>query len=171
MTSNKTQKLCLAALFTALTCVATMLIAIPSPIGGYIHPGDAFVLLGAFLLGPAWGAVAGGVGSMLSDLLLGYAVYAPGTLVIKAVMGALAGLILRKCAGTRPILSAALAAAASEAVMVAGYFTYSAYILGYGPGASAEIPGNLVQALFGTAASCAIFYALHKSHALQNLSD
>ena len=40
-----TKKLILAALFAALSCVATMSIRIPTPgTGGYIHPGDAIVI-------------------------------------------------------------------------------------------------------------------------------
>ena len=41
-----TKKLVLSALFAALACVATMSIRIPTPgTGGYIHPGDAIVIL------------------------------------------------------------------------------------------------------------------------------
>lgn len=53
------------------------------------------VLLGAYLLGPAYGAVAGGAGPALADLLSGYAMYVPGTLVIKALMGLTAALLYR----------------------------------------------------------------------------
>ena len=36
----------MTALFAALACVATMSIRIPTPgTGGYIHPGDAIVIL------------------------------------------------------------------------------------------------------------------------------
>lgn len=55
MKDNTIKKLVFAALFAALSCAATMVIRIPTPIGGYIHAGDAVVLLSAFLLGP-WGA-------------------------------------------------------------------------------------------------------------------
>lgn len=38
--NNNLKKLILAALFAALSCVATMSIRIPTPgTGGYIHPG------------------------------------------------------------------------------------------------------------------------------------
>ena len=44
--NNNLKKLILAALFAALSCVATMSIRIPTPgTGGYIHPGDAIVIL------------------------------------------------------------------------------------------------------------------------------
>lgn len=45
----------------------------------------------AILFGPLIGALAGGIGSMISDVLLGYSQYAPGTLVIKAAEGAIVG--------------------------------------------------------------------------------
>ena len=50
------KKLVTAALFAALACVATMSIRIPTPgTNGYIHPGDALVILAGVFLGPAWG--------------------------------------------------------------------------------------------------------------------
>ena len=60
------------ALMAALACVATMVIRVPSPTGGYMNLGDTVVLLGAFLLGPWYGALAGGIGSALADVLSGY---------------------------------------------------------------------------------------------------
>ena len=49
-----TKKLVMCALFAALACVATMSIRIPTPAtGGYIHPGDAVVILCGIFMGPA----------------------------------------------------------------------------------------------------------------------
>ena len=59
MKQTKLRTLILAAMFAALTCVATMIIHIPSPIGGYFNLGDCMVLLSAFVLGPVWGTAAG----------------------------------------------------------------------------------------------------------------
>ena len=78
MKDNTIKKLVFAALFAALSCAATMVIRIPTPIGGYIHAGDAVVLLSAFLLGPWWGAAAAGLGSGLADLIAGYGLYVHG---------------------------------------------------------------------------------------------
>ena len=48
----------MTALFAALACVATMSIRIPTPgTGGYIHPGDAIVILSGVILGPVWGQI------------------------------------------------------------------------------------------------------------------
>ena len=86
MSDKKIRTMVLAAVLAALACVATMVVQIPSPMNGYVNLGDCFVLLSGWLLGPWWGAAAGGIGSMLADLLLGYGHYAPGTLVIKGLM-------------------------------------------------------------------------------------
>ena len=80
------KKLVLAALMAALTYVATSIVQIPSPMQGYVNLGDCIVLLSGWILGPWWGAAAGGIGSMLVDLIGGYGHYAPGTLVIKGCM-------------------------------------------------------------------------------------
>ena len=119
-THEKIRRLVLAAVFAALSCVATMLIQIPSPMNGYVNMGDCFVLLGALFLGPVWGALAGGLGSMLADLFTGYAHYAPGTFLIKALMAlVLYGIYRSLTAGKLPRNAAYLiGAAAAELVMV-----------------------------------------------------
>ena len=87
----------MTALFAALACVATMSIRIPTPgTGGYIHPGDAIVILAGIILGPVYGMLAGGIGSALSDLIGGYFVYVPITLVIKGLVALVSGLIYQK---------------------------------------------------------------------------
>ncbi|MFR6185812.1 MAG: ECF transporter S component [Lawsonibacter sp.] len=105
MTDKKLHRLVLAALFTALTTVMTMVIQVPSPMQGYVNLGDCGVLLSAWVLGPrVGGGAAAGIGSMLADLLSGYAHYAPGTLVIKTCMAVAAALILRAFQrGTAPL--------------------------------------------------------------------
>ena len=75
MTGNK--KLIYAALFAALCCVITMYPKFPT-LFGYIHAGDALVLLAAYVLGPLWGSLAAALGSSLADLMAGYVQYFPG---------------------------------------------------------------------------------------------
>ena len=89
-TSQRTRMIVMTAAFAALACVATMVVKVPSPTGGYMNLGDTVVLLGGYLLGPAWGALAGSIGPALADVLLGSPIYAPATLVIKEGMAALA---------------------------------------------------------------------------------
>ena len=95
MSDKKIRTMVTAAVLAALSCVATMVVQIPSPMNGYVNLGDCFVLLSGWLLGPWWGAAAGGIGSMLADLLLGYGHYAPGTLIIKGAMALVAALVFK----------------------------------------------------------------------------
>ena len=172
MSAGKIKRLVLAALFTALTAVATMVIQVPSPMSGYVNLGDCMVLLSAWVLGPFVGAAAAGVGSMLTDILTGYGYYAPGTLVIKAAMALLAGLIFRAMAGegkrgARTFAARLTGGLGAEAVMVLGYFAYAGLILQRGLGAAASIPGNLVQAVFGLAAALALAQILERARVLE----
>lgn len=174
MKTKNIKLLVLAALFTALTCVATMVIQIPSPMSGYVNLGDCLVLLSAWVLGPFVGAAAGGIGSMLADVITGYAYYAPGTLIIKALMALVAGLIFRAQAGRNGRGGAALGARvmggiAAEAIMIVGYFAYAAVILQNGLGALASVPGNAVQAAFGFVAALLLVQILEKAKALPEL--
>lgn len=160
--------LALTGLFAALGCVGTMVLQVPSPTGGYMNLGDAVVILGAWLLGPVYGAVAGGVGPAMADLLSGYAVYVPATLVIKAVM-ALTAALLYRALKRRGLL---LCAAAAEVPMVLGYWLFDGLLAAASGGgalglcltaSAAGIPSNLVQAAFGAAASTLLALALRRS--------
>ena len=81
-----------AAVFTAFVAAATSAFSISIPAtGGYFNVGEVMVYTSALLMGPYIGAFAGGVGSMLSDLSLGYPFFAPGTLLIKGAEGFIVG--------------------------------------------------------------------------------
>ena len=80
------------AVFTAFVAAATSVFSVTIPAtNGYFNVGEIMVYTSALLMGPYVGAFAGGVGSMISDLSLGYPYYAPGTLVIKGVEGFVVG--------------------------------------------------------------------------------
>ena len=88
---KRLRNLVYTAMMAALVAVATLFIHIPIPMqSGYCNLGDALILCSGALLGP-WAAAAAAVGSAMADLLLGYAVYAPATAVIKGAMGWIAG--------------------------------------------------------------------------------
>ena len=162
MRASRWSRLVYTALFTALTTVATLVIQVPSPMSGYVNLGDAMVLLSAWILGPVYGTAAAGIGSMLADLLSGYAYYAPGTLIIKCLMAFVAAQVFLalkdKAKGTHfaKVVSGLLA----EIIMVVGYFGYAGLILGNGLSAALSIPGNLVQGGFGIVVSTVVYLAL-----------
>ncbi len=95
ISSEKTNKLVLTGLMTALVTVATMFLMVPVPFtGGYIHLGDSMIFLSVLLLGWKRGGFAAGVGSMMADLFAGYANWAPWTLVIKLLMAVIMGICI-----------------------------------------------------------------------------
>ena len=138
--NNNLKKLILAALFAALSCVATMSIRIPTPgTGGYIHPGDAIVILSGVILGPVWGFLAGGIGSALSDLIGGYFIYVPITFVIKGLVALAAGLLYQKIGKNQKsrYIAVILGGVADIILVAGGYFVCESFI--YGAGAAAYI--------------------------------
>ena len=160
------KNLVLASVLAALACVATLVLTIPSPTGGYMNLGDTIVLLSAYLLGPWWGAAAAGIGSGMADLIAGYALYAPATLLIKAVMALLAALLYHALGRKRwALLPCGIVA---EAIMVLGYWGYDALLMHSLTGAAAGLPSNLTQAVFGLAASTALTLALKASAYVRN---
>ncbi len=113
-----------AAVFTAFVFVATAAFSAGIPAtNGYFNVGEIMVYTTALLMGPYVGAFAGGVGSMLSDIFLGFPLFAPGTLAIKATEGFIVGYLgnraLRNVSGKAwKRITAALAVAVA---LIIGY--------------------------------------------------
>ena len=149
MMNAKTKNMVMAALFAALVCVATMIIKIPSPLKGYINLGDCIVLLSGWMLPPAYGFLAAGIGSALADLFSGYVVYAPATFIIKSLMAFIAfygfKLLNKKIPNTSSRVVAGLTA---ELFMILGYFLFEGILYGFGP-SLVNIPANAVQGVAG----------------------
>ena len=166
---KQVRKLVLAALFAALSCVMTMVVQVPAPTG-YANLGDCAVLLGAWVLGPLWGGAAAGVGTMLADVLNGWASYAPATFVIKFLMAAVAALVFRamKSRGHKS-LGMVLGAVAAETIMVGGYFVYESLVLAVGEAALASVPANLAQGVTGAVVGVAAALLLDRGGVLSRL--
>ena len=159
----KTKKLVMAALMAALTCVATIIIKIPSPLKGYINLGDCIVLLSGWLLSPMWGFLAAGLGSALADVLSGYLIYGPATFLIKGLMALAAfygfKLLKNKCGN---LASRIISGIAAEVVMLVGYFLFAGILYGFGP-AMVNIPANAVQGVAGIIIGILFVKILEKS--------
>lgn len=147
----QTNKLAYIALFAALVAVATMVINIPLPaVQGFINVGDSLIFVAGLLFGPVVGGLAGGIGSAIADLLLGYAHWAPWTLVIKGIEGVIVGYL-----ATRPLVAMPVAGL----WMVFGYFIAAIFFYGFQP-ALVTIPMDLLQALSSVVLGYLLFKAL-----------
>lgn len=146
---NQTKKLVMAALFAALACVATMSIKIPTPgTNGYIHPGDAIVILSGIVLGPVYGLLAAGIGSAMADLLGGYFLYVPITFVIKGLV-ALASAIAYRALSHKGNYIAVAAGGILDIILVAGGYCLCETFLYGAAAAIASVPANLIQGTGG----------------------
>jgi len=95
--NNNILRMVYTSLMISLVFISTYAIKVPVPFtNGYIHPGDSMVFLSGVLLGPIYGAIAAGIGSALSDLIAGYTFWIMPTLIIKALMGYIVGLMATK---------------------------------------------------------------------------
>ena len=146
---TKTQKIVTASMLAALCCVATMIIKIPSPLKGYLNLGDCVVLLSGWLLGPAYGFAAAGIGSALADVFSGYVVYAPATFIIKGLMAIIAHFCFKgmhnKLGNT---FSRIIGGTLAEIEMILGYFVFEGFMYGFAPSV-VNIPANAVQSVAG----------------------
>ncbi len=134
------RRLTTAGVLAAAIVLLTTLVSIPMPGGlGYINLGDVGVLLAGMLLGGGWGALCAGAASALSDVLLGYSVYAPATFLIKGAVALIAGVLFVRT--QKRIRYAALYLAALA--VPAGYFLYETLLYG----AASAIPNILFNTL------------------------
>jgi len=159
-----TIKLTLATVFAALVFIVTSQIPpIPIPAtSGYFNIGETIIYVAALLFGSAAGALSGGIGAMLADIYLGFGVFAPGTLVIKGIEGAIVGFLnLRLRYITNRTLRAVVSVIAGGLEMVSGYFLYEQLVLG-SAAAFAEVPFNIVQMLVGLAIAVPIMHAVQR---------
>jgi len=96
---NKTKSLTFtfSAIFAVLVFLVTSGFSLYIPqTRGFFNIGEAAVYVAALLGGPYIGSFAGGFGSMLADIFLGYYIYAPATLVIKGLEGFIVGYLSRR---------------------------------------------------------------------------
>lgn len=156
----KTKDLVLCGVLMALTTVMTMVVQIPV-IGahGYVNMGDTVVLFSAMYLGKKYSGVIGGVGSALADLISGYGVYAPVTLISKGLEGYICGLICEKIPDKKGNIIASIV---GGAIMVSGYFIGEIFMYGIKTSAAA-VPANSMQAIFGIVTSLLIYTGVKKA--------
>lgn len=134
--------MCLAGVLTALVFVFTAYLHIPS-VNGYVHIGDGFIYFAACLLPLPYGVFVGAGGAVLADCLTGYALWAPGSAVIKALTVFCFCRTGKQMLCKRNLLGLPVAAV----ICVGGYYLYGSIITGNFGAPLADIPGNCMQAL------------------------
>jgi len=175
-TNEHIRKLVFAGVFAALTFVVfTFLsIRIPTPGAGQVsvHLGNAFVVLGALLLGSIYGGIGGAVGLTIADLIDPvYIVEAPITFLIKFLIGLLVGIIAHRLGHIstetdhgkvlRWVIAATVAGLAFNAVFdpLLRYF-YKILVLGK-PAAEVSFAINFTVTLINSVVSAIVVVVLY----------
>ena len=173
---SKLKKLVFAGVFAAITYVVFTYLAIriPTPGAGQVsvHLGNAFVVLGALLLGGLYGGIGGAIGLTIADLIDPvYIVEAPITFIIKFLIGLIVGIIAHRVAHIstetdnkkvlRWVIIATIAGLAFNAFFdpLLRYF-YKILILGK-PAAEVSFAINLVVTLINSVVSAVIVVILY----------
>ena len=123
--------------------------------GGYNY------ILSVVLVGP-YAAVVGGLGGFIADFIAGAGVYAPATLVIKALMALICYLIVSRKPESFGLRLVGMAAGAL--VMVAGYFLYEWALTEQLAAAGVRSLFNLIQAVVGVVPAWLISPLVEKLH-------
>lgn len=160
MKQKKIRLMCLASVFCALAFVFTAYVHVPVPsTNGYTHVGDGFIYLAACLLPLPYGIFVGAAGAFLADVLTGFAIWAPGTVIIKA-----AAVLFFSRKSEKIICPRNLAALIPAwAVCIGGYYLYESLIITRNFVSSlAGIPGYITQSALSTALFIAVGIAFDK---------
>lgn len=150
------RKITYTSLLIALTFLCTVVIIIPSPLGGYINLGDAAIYISSYFLGPTFGFLAGGLGSMLGDFYLGFVNYMIATLLIKGTMGLLSGYLFQK-------EKYVLGALSGLFIMVGGYYVFEVILFQNAISPLANVPYNIVQGIIGSVVGIVLIKMLKKA--------
>ena len=169
---RKTIKIALTGVMMGLVLVTTMMIRIHVPFTqGYVHLGDAMIFLSVLVLGRNYGTLAAGIGSALSDLISGYAYYAPWTFVVKALMAFVVGAALeymekkgKFSVGRRTPLEL-LAMLFGGIEMTVGYYIAASLMQGNWVTPLYSVPGNIGQFIVGMILATALAKVLYRTPA------
>ena len=133
--------MCISGILSALVFVITAYLHIPT-YNGYVHCGDGLIFLAACVLPMPYSIIVGALGAMLADLLTGFAIWAPGSMIIKGLLALLFTCKPNKILTKRNLVMLLPAALISAA----GYYLYEALITGSFIASLLGIPGSIIQA-------------------------
>ena len=164
MKNDKVKLMCLSGIFTALVFVFTAYLHIPSHTG-YTHVGDGFIYLAACMLPLPYAAFVGAAGALLADVLTGYAIWAPGSVIIKTV-----AVLFFSRAGKKIITGRnLLALIPAWAVCIGGYYLYESLITWNFVAPLAGIPGYITQSVLSSLLYLVLGLALDRLTAKEKL--
>ncbi|WP_428908127.1 ECF transporter S component [Niallia sp. Krafla_26] len=163
---QKTHDLIMTAMLVALVFLATFFLNIKLPIsvnGGLVHLGTAMLFIASILFGPKKGALAGAIGMGLFDLVGGWVIWAPITIVARGLQGYIVGKIAWSKGRKGSSLALNIAATLiSTPVMIAIYYFGEVILYGNWIVPLTSIPGDLLASAIGMIVALPVCVALKK---------
>jgi uncharacterized membrane protein len=164
--NQKTMDLIITAMLIALVFLSTFFLNIKLPIaanGGLVHLGTAMLFIASILFGPKKAALAGAIGMGLFDIVGGWALWAPITIVARGLQGYIVGKIAwSKGRNGTSIAFNVIATIVSIPFMIAVYYIGEGILYGNWIAPLASIPGDLVQNILGIIVAVPVCVALKK---------
>jgi uncharacterized membrane protein len=165
-TSQKTLDLIMTAMLVALVFLSTFFLNIKLPIsvnGGLVHLGTAMLFIASILFGPKKGALAGAIGMGLFDIVGGWLLWAPITIVARGLQGFIVG----KIAWSKGRKGSSLALNVTATIvsipfMIAVYYFGEVILYGNWIVPLTSIPGDLLQNALGMIIAIPVCVALKK---------
>lgn len=163
---SKTREMTLTALLVALVFISTKFINFKLPIsinGGLVHMGNTMLFMSAIVFGSKKGAAAGAIGMGMFDILSGWAVWAPFTIVIRGIMGYIIGTVANsKGRDGKSFVWNLTGIVIGGLWMLAGYYGAEGLIYGNWITPVTSIPGNILQIVFGAVIGLPLSAALKR---------
>ena len=156
---NRTLRLTLTAMFTAMTVILSLSIfSIPVP-GGHLYFCDTVINVAAILLDPVSAFVVGGIGSFLGDFFF-YPAPMFVSLVTHGLQAVVVSLISHRILKRRQALASGIGVIVGAIIMVIGYTLGRAYVYSTLEYSLIKLPFEIVQAGFGAVFSMVVCYPL-----------
>lgn len=158
--------LIITAMLIALVFLSTFFLNIKLPIaanGGLVHLGTAMLFIASILFGPKKAALAGAIGMGLFDIVGGWTLWAPITIVARGLQGYIVGKIAwSKGRNGTSMAFNVIATIVSIPFMIAVYYIGEGILYGNWIAPLASIPGDLVQNILGIIVAVPVCVALKK---------
>ncbi|MBO7670700.1 MAG: ECF transporter S component [Oscillospiraceae bacterium] len=156
---NRTLRLTLTGMFTAMTVILSLSIfSIPVP-GGHLYFCDTVINVAAILLDPLSAFVVGGIGSFLGDFFF-YPAPMFVSLVTHGLQAVVVCLISHRILRKRQALASGIGVTIGAIIMVIGYTLGRAYVYSTPEYSLIKLPFEIVQAGFGAIFAMIVCYPL-----------
>lgn len=166
---DKSKKIAILSVSIAIVAVFTFVVKIPTPGGGYLNAGDVAICFLSFTFGPITAFVAASFGSMIADVLSGYAQWAPISFIVHGLEGLLVALILKTkkdevLSKKKRIIKEIVSSFIAVITVSGGYFILSGFFIYGFTTALVEVPMNIAQSAIGAILGLALSESVRKAY-------